>query len=178
MNVRNCAQQLQWEKKRDLTGWCFFCPTCCWEGYDRWRQAFCTPPCPSQEGSRIIAKLVFPFTDSLCTASVHQRGKNHPLWQRQTNTPTLSRERLNAMTLSPAIHNKGQWMRCMKMAASSIDIFQSCSAVPQCNLHPTHSLHSLPNNYLLYRGCLPASVRVCERALLSACVFSVRPRDC
>lgn len=30
-----------------------------------------------------------------------------------------------------------------KMAASSIDIPPSCRAIPQCNLHPTHLLHSL-----------------------------------
>lgn len=30
-----------------------------------------------------------------------------------------------------------------KMAASSIDIPPSCRAIPQCNLRPTHLLHSL-----------------------------------
>lgn len=119
------------------------CPSCCFEGYDRWRRAFCTPRCCSQEGFEIIAKLMFPFTGCLCTASVLQRGANHPLWQRQTNTPTFRRGTCKYSDLAPCNSPRRTMQQvCIKTAAASIDIFQCRRAVPQCNLHPTHFLYS------------------------------------
>ena len=70
-----CVGQLEREKSFDRQVGCFFCffwrPTRCFEGYDRWRQALCTPRRRSQEGFGIIAKLMFPiygqFVHSQCS---------------------------------------------------------------------------------------------------------------
>lgn len=149
-----CEEQLDREKGFDRQV-VFSCPTCCFEGYDRWRQAFCTPLCRSQEGFRIIAKLMFPFTRSLCTASVLQRGANHPLWQRQINTPTSWEVHVNTATPCPlqfTAENKGWGVH------KNGSLFNWHPSVLQSRPTMQFAPHALApffaNNYLLYWGCL------------------------
>lgn len=87
----------------------------------------------------------------------------------QTNTPTFQRTRVNTVTLPPcnSPHRTMDEVH-VNMAASSIDIFQSCRAVPQCNLHPTHFPPFFANNYLLYRGCVFPRVCPCARVYVCA----------
>lgn len=141
------VQQLERDKSFDGQPG-FSCPACCFEGCDRWRQTFYTPLCRSQEGFRIIAKLVFPFCAQpvLCSERQITLSDRHKQmsWEVHVNT----------MTLRPPCNSPQRTMNevFIKMAASSIDIPASCRAIPQCNLFPHALAPFFANNYLLYWG--------------------------
>lgn len=127
---------------RQLCG-SFSCPTCCSEGYDRWRQAFCTPQCNSQEGCKIIANLCSHLPAVCAQPCSPARGKLSSLTATNKYTHVLTGTCKYSDAAPCNSPRRTMDAVYIKMAASPIDISQSRRAIPQCNLHPTHLLHSL-----------------------------------
>lgn len=96
-----CAEQLDREKSLWQAGVFFFLlcfvffffsrPACCFEGYDRWRQALSTPQCRSREGARNYCWTRVPiyrqFGHSLCSPAW---GKSSSLTETNKYTHVLT----------------------------------------------------------------------------------------
>lgn len=105
--LRMCTKQL-WKKNCFWQAGVSFCPTRCFEGYDRWRQAFCVSLWRGWEWLLNSCSHLAAVCAQLVISSEGQMV----LWQRQTNTPTMQQVHVNTVTPRPSIHYGQQWLWC------------------------------------------------------------------
>lgn len=167
--LQMCARQLKkqnktkTENKEFPTDGCFFFVVACLLFWGLWQVATGVPRAPlrgSREGgselllnpcSHFVRSQCFPPGERQITLSPTETNKyTHVLRGACKYSDTAPR--------NPPRRTMNEVF--IKMAAPPIDIPPSRRALPQHNLHPTHTFHSFAHNCLLYWGGADACVKV------------------